>query len=188
VPDDTESTPGNMPDLTPSVLVHLRQGDPQAAEVLERLYRDAMLHFCFGYLQNLEDARDAVQETFYRVLKADVIPDRFRPWLYRIARNHCLNVLRDRQHNPACGVMPSDSKLPEAATGHLSRLVRSEARHRLRDAVARLSPAHQEVLRLRYGENLSREEIAEVLELPESIVKSRLFEAVRKLREHASLA
>lgn len=173
--------------LTPSLLVQLRAGDPAAAVLLERLHRGELLRFCEGYLKNAADAQDAVQEVFYRVLKTPQVPDRFRPWLYRIARNHCLNLLRHRANNPADAALPSASKLPEAETGHLTRLVQEEARERLHEAVARLSDTQQEVLRLRYAENLSRQEIAEVLDLPESVVKSRLFEAVERLREQASL-
>ena len=50
-----------------------------------------------------------------------------------------------------------------------------------------LSEAQREAIRLRYVEDLSRAEIAEVLDLPESVVKSRLFESLKKLREQASL-
>ncbi|MCG8409297.1 MAG: sigma-70 family RNA polymerase sigma factor [Phycisphaerales bacterium] len=53
--------------------------------------------------------------------------------------------------------------------------------------MATLPPTYHEVLRLRHVEGLSRAEIASVLEIPESVVESRLFEGLKKLREHTSL-
>lgn len=174
-------------DLSPSLLASLRRGDPQAGELLQRRHGPAMLRFCMGYLHDPAEAQDAVQEVFYRVLKDEVVPDHFRAWLYRIARNHCLKALRTRKRRPPPAALPADSHMPGTATGPLTRMARTELREKLTDLVAGLSEAHSEVLRLRYGEDLSRAEIAEVLELPESVVKSRLFEAVKKLREHPSL-
>ena len=67
-------------------------------------------------------------------------------------------------------------------SGFLSRLVRAEAHDRVAHAFATLAPAEQEALRLRYAEQLAREEIAEITGVPPSTVKSRLFEGLQKLR------
>jgi RNA polymerase sigma-70 factor (ECF subfamily) len=146
-----------------------------------------VLRFCWGCLGSREEAEDAVQEVFCKVLAAEQVPDRFRPWLYRIARNHCLNMLRDKARRKDDRVLPSDSRLDAATTGNLTRLVKRELRSRIAHLLAALPAAYREVLQLRYAEGLSRAEIAEVLELPESVVKSRLFEGLKKLREHSSL-
>ena len=82
--------------------------------------------------------------------------------------------------------LPAASFLEAALTGQLTGLVRDEQRQRLRELLAGLSEEHREVLRLRYVEELSRAEIAGILELPESVVKSRLFEGLKKLRLHTS--
>jgi RNA polymerase sigma factor (sigma-70 family) len=65
--------------------------------------------------------------------------------------------------------------------------VKEEQRSRLACLLSTLRPAQREVLRLRYTENLSRSEIAEVLDISESVVKSQLFEGLEKLRNHPSL-
>ena len=78
------------------------------------------------------------------------------------------------------------SEVHEALTGHLTRLVRNEQRSRLSDLVRQLPDSQREVLRLRYVEGLGRAEVAEVLDLSESVVKSRLFEGLKRLREQAS--
>ena len=181
MPDDSAASE----DLSPSLVIRLRQGDEAAGILLERLHGPAMLRFCLGYLHNESDAHDAVQEIFLQVLRAAVVPDRFRPWLYMVARNHCLKALRTRRRKPPPGGLPSASLLPEDVTGQLTRMARAELQERIGRIVALLPDAQSEVLRLRYAENLSREDIAEVLQIPVSLVKTRLFEAMKKLRSQS---
>jgi len=166
---------------------HLRAGHDHAGPLLNLLYRDALQRFCWGYLGRLDEAEDAWQEVCYRVLTAERIPDSFRAWLYKIARNHCLNVLRSRANRKDGAPIAAESQVQEVLTGHLTRMVNQELRAQLASLVDRLSSEQREVLRLRYVEELSRAEIAEVLDLSESLVKSRIFEGLKRLREHAAL-
>jgi len=84
-------------------------------------------------------------------------------------------------------VLPSASQLGTAATGNLTRLLKRENWSRVNHLIKTLPQTQREALSLRYGEGLSRGEIAEVLELPSSVVKSRLFEGLKKLRGHLGL-
>lgn len=158
----------------------LRAGDPAAAPLLEE-FRPAIVRFAYGYLNDAAAAEDAAQDVFVKALSARSTPDNVRPWLYSIARNHCLNLLRSRRVR-AEEAMPSRAPWADSRTGHLTRLVRAENQEELRRKVASLSPDHREVLELRYGEDLGREEIAVVLDLPPSVVKSRLYEAMKRLK------
>lgn len=167
---------------TQILVCSLRAGDPAAGRLLESGFREALTRFCWGYLGNLDEAEDAVQEICCKVLQATNIPDEFRAWLYKVARNQCLNALRDRAKRRRGGSLPAASQIDAALTGQLTGLVREETRAKVAEIVAALSDEHREVLRLRYVENLSRGEIAEVLEIPEALVKSRLFEALKRLR------
>lgn len=160
----------------------LRGGDPSAALELERTYRAAIVRFAFGYLGDAAEAEDASQEVFIKALGARSVPQQLRPWLYRITRNHCLNVLRHRRVR-AEERLPSRAAFMDSEAGHLTRLVNAENEEAMRARVAALTPEHREVLELRYGEDLTREEIAQVLDLAPSVVKSRLYEAMKKLRE-----
>jgi RNA polymerase sigma-70 factor (ECF subfamily) len=160
----------------------LRAGDQAAVHDLHARYRDALVRFCWGYMGNIEEAEDAVQEIFYKVMSTPDVPDFFRPWLYKVARNHCLNALRERAARHDRAALPAASQVYLALTGNLTRLVRDEQQAKLVECVQRLPDTHREVLRLRYVEELSRAEIAEVLELPEPLVKSRIFEGLKKLR------
>ena len=53
---------------TPTLVARLRAGEADAGELLTSLYRDSMVRFCWGYLGNLDDAEDAVQDVFVKVL------------------------------------------------------------------------------------------------------------------------
>lgn len=172
-------------DVTAALVSHLRDGDPEGAALLEQHYRDPLIRFCWGYLGSTEEAEDAVQEVCVKVVQAPNVPQAFRPWLYRIARNQCLNMLRGRARRPDGYTLPEASRVNAALTGQLTGMVNAEIRGQLQELVLSLDEEHREVLRLRYVEGLSRTEIAEILQTPESIVKSRLFEGLKKLRAKA---
>ncbi len=176
-----------LDERTPSLVARLRSGDPGAGAFLDKLYRDALVRCCWGYLGRVDEAEDAVQDICYKVLTAECVPDTFRPWLYKIARTHCLNLLLHRARRKDGAELPAASQVDELLTGHLTRLVRKEQQSRISELVASLPETQREVLRLRYVEDLSRAEIAEVLQIPESVVKSRLFEGLKRLREQAPL-
>jgi RNA polymerase sigma-70 factor (ECF subfamily) len=177
----------NTERLTPFLVLRLRQGDAQAARLLNETYRPHLLRFAYGYLGRIDAAEDAVQDVFCRVLENPTIPENFRAWVYRICRNRCLDILRARSRKRDDQELPNDSHLDAQITGDLTRLARREQQARLRELLAALPANQREVLRLRYTEDLSRSEIAEVLGIRESLVKSRLFEGLQKLRQHDSL-
>lgn len=169
---------------TPALLAKLRAGDAEAGAVFDQQYRERLVRFCLGYLRNREEAEDAAGDAVVRVLRSNEVPDDFRAWLLRIARNVCLNRLRDagpQVHETLAG----DADWAASATGALTQLARADRRAELARAIERLAPHERELLRLRYADELSREELAEVLGLPPSVVKSRLFEALEKLRAFA---
>lgn len=173
----------DRPDLTRSVLLDLRAGEPAAAEQLDRTFREPLRRFAQRYVG--AEAEDVVQEVFTRALASDALPDSFRAWLFRVARNVCLNRRRDgalRDHD----ALATRFDLPAEQTGLLTGLVRIEDHGKLLDLLDRLSEAQREALLLRYVEGLGREEIAEVLGLEVSVVKSRLYEGVQRLRDLAS--
>ena len=166
----------------PSLVERLRAGDPIAARLLESDFRPAIVRFAYGYLGDAAAAEDAAQDVFVKALSATSVPESIRPWLYRITRNHCLNLLRSRRVR-AEESFPSRPPFADSRTGHLTRLVRAENQAQLLERIGRLTHDQREVLELRYGEDLGREEIALVLDLPPSVVKSRLYEAMKRLRE-----
>lgn len=153
------------------------------ARVIEWLTseRGRLVRFCARYLRDPRDAEDAVSELTQRLLRNATDVDDAATFVLAAARNLCLNRLRDAKKRA------DDTRLSDALfvaqTGPLTRLVRAERVAELRDAMAQLDASTRELLELRYGEDLSRETIATITGLPQSVVKSRLYEGLEKLRE-----
>lgn len=173
-----------MSENDPDLLNQLRSGAPGAAEAFDRTYRAGLVRFANGYLRSLDEAEDAVQDVFAKVWKTEHSPDNLRVWLYAVTRNHCLNLLRGKGRRPDAVPMRSDIELAASCTGQPTRIARIEEYQRIERLVSALSDREREILRMRYGEELSRDEIATILEVPVSTVKSRLFEVMKKLRAH----
>ena len=168
----------------PSVelLVRFRAGEEAAAQELEALLQEPLARFATGYLRDVGEAEDLVQEVWAKLLASETLPDNPRLWIYRIARNACLNRLRTRERRGNWVPLPTDVQISARLTGHLTRLLAAEDHARLVRALDRLNGAQREVLELRYGEGLSRTEIAQLIDVPESVVKSRIYEGLKKLR------
>jgi RNA polymerase sigma-70 factor (ECF subfamily) len=167
-----------------------RNGDPEAFGRLVLLNERAAFGLCLRLLRDPEEARDAAQEAFVRAYEAlpgyDVALS-FTPWLLRIARNHCLDLLRRGRAAPALvRVDPQEvAKLerpdPTAQSPH-DVAVGSETQVRLEAAIARLPADHREALLLFHREQLSYREIAAVLEVPMGTVMTWLHRARQRLR------
>ena len=184
---ESQTAPQSLADLTPALVARLHDGDASAGKLLCDLYNPPLMRFSFRYLGSQDEAEDVVQEVFLRVLKNDTQPVNFRAWVYKIARNRCLDVIRSRGRRVDDQDMPEASRIDAELTGCLTRLVRREQQAHLKRALAELPENQREVLHLRYAENLSRTEISEVLDVPEPVVKSRLYEGMVKLRANDSL-
>lgn len=168
-------------------------GDRDAfAELVERHHR-RLLRVCERLLGDAEDARDAVQEVFLKVM---VKAGGFRPkalvstWLYRVAVNHCLNVLRRRRLRRWVSLSPAedeDAAAPldpaeERADPHRELDARRRW-SRVQRAITALPPSQRAVLVLARFEELSYKEIAETLGITLGAVESRLFRAMRALEK-----
>jgi RNA polymerase sigma factor (sigma-70 family) len=152
----------------------LRDGSEAAFEVIYTRHHRGVLSFCRHMLGSVEEAEDAVQHTFlaaYRDVVGTRKPIRLRPWLYTIARNRCLTVLRAR-HERASG------ELVEPSTEHLSHEV--ERRHDLRAMLGDLAELpHDQRAALVLAElgDMSHDEIGDVLGCPKEKVKALVFQA-----------
>ncbi len=130
-------------------------------------------------------AEDAVQEANLRSLRHSDRYDAaapFYPWFYRILKNHCLDLLRRRrpQARDAAGVIGS---IPSPSPGADEALMVTQRHAALRRAMLGIGEGHREVLGLRHFQELSYEEIAEVLGVPMGTVMSRLYRARRALQD-----
>ncbi len=161
-----------------------RQGDQQAFNRLVSLYQRKIYNLALGYVKQEDEAKDLTQDIFVTVFRQiDKLKDesKFGAWLYQLAMNHCRNryqKLRRRGFfsnqsldDPETGLNLSSGATPEKdyERENTSRLVR--------EAIASLAPAEKEVILLRDLQELSYEEISEILDLPMGTVKSKLNRA-----------
>jgi RNA polymerase sigma factor (sigma-70 family) len=152
----------------------VRGGSEAAFEALFDRYHRGVLGFCRHMLGSVEEAEDAVQHTFLSAYRELVGSDKhvvLRPWLYTIARNRCLTMLRGR-------VRQSGGELVEPPTEHLAAAV--ERRHDLRDLlrdVAGLPEEQRSALVLSEIGDMSHDEIADVLGCRRDKVKALVFQA-----------
>jgi RNA polymerase sigma-70 factor (ECF subfamily) len=159
-------------------LAAARRGEPWALEQLYHRHQPQLFALCYRLLERAEDAEDAVQATFVRAFRA--LP-RFRgessarTWLYRIATNEALGILRRRREAPP---------LEEAEPSTADRAAAVVERLAVRAALARLSPDHRSILVLRLWEELSYTEIAAVLGISLPAVKMRLNRARAEFRKY----
>ncbi|MCB9881322.1 MAG: sigma-70 family RNA polymerase sigma factor [Planctomycetes bacterium] len=161
-----------------------RAGDRAAiAELLED-YRPRLVGLCRGYLRQPQDAEDAAQDVATKLLTQMMVTwpsGSLRAWLYSVARNHCLNMLRRDRVSPVQNIVLASSMHMSQQTGPATGVARAESRLRLQTAMASLDPDLTEALFLRYFEALKRSEIAEILDISEASVKWRLTKARTEL-------
>ena len=171
------------------------RGDRDAFARLVDLHQRTVFGLCVRLLADREEARDAAQETFVRAWGAIGSYDPanpFAPWLLRIARNHCIDVLRRRL--PAARRLELDAgsagerggalELPDTASPAADeQLVGAQQASAVAGAVAALPPNYREVVHLFHVEHMSYKDIAATLEVPIGTVMTWLHRARAKLRE-----
>jgi len=172
------------------LIVRARSGDLRAREVLARRYREPAYLLALQLLGDPEEARDLAQDCLLRFfLKLDRFDaDRpVLPWLRRIVRNGAIDLIRRRKVRRADSL---DSSGPEGEAVEVLDLradTEGDALDRERQrcvwaCLQQLSPAHREIVVLRDYQDLSYEQIADVLGVPVGTVMSRLHRARNALR------
>jgi RNA polymerase sigma factor (sigma-70 family) len=153
-----------------------RDGHEAAFEVLVERYEKRLLVFCRNMLHSSEDARDMVQDVFanaHRAMLADDRPIHVKAWLYRIARNRCLNYLRRPRPE---GVDSMDAFEGAGASAAETAGAREDLQLLVQD-VQSLPETQRTALVLREMEALSYDQIADVLDKTVPAVKSLLVRA-----------
>jgi RNA polymerase sigma factor (sigma-70 family) len=160
-----------------------RDGDERAFAAIFRRYHQALYRFCAGILSDPDDAQDALQNTMVKALRA--LPGeereiRLKPWLYRIAHNESIDLMRRRR--------AGEEVDPEALAGGAGPEERAEARERLRRLLADLDelPERQRsALVMRELSGLGFEEIAAAFETSPAVARQTVYEARMSLRQIA---
>lgn len=152
-----------------------------------RSFQDKIFDLCFHFLGTSQDAEDAATEVFikaYRKLKGYNPQYAFSTWLFKIAVNYCIGLLRrqkrekeylESEHsNPANGI---ETNSPEMI------FLKDNQQTALENAVSSLPVKYRTALMLKYQQDLSYQQISEIMEIPVNTVGSLILRGKKELRE-----
>jgi RNA polymerase sigma-70 factor (ECF subfamily) len=170
-----------------ALIARIAGGESHLFGTLVDRYQRRLWWSCLRMLDDPDEADDVVQETFVRAwerLGEFDSAHRLYPWLFTIARNRCLNVLRRRRTWGFLSISGSDD--PPALRSSEESGARAEDRElarALEECLEGLPDEQREAFDLRHGEGFRYAEIAAVLEIPEGTVMSRLHRARERMRD-----
>jgi RNA polymerase sigma-70 factor (ECF subfamily) len=187
-----DSTTSQALSLEGQQILAARRRDPAAFEALVRRHQAPVYNFCLRMLVQADDAADVAQETFVQLYSHLARLDErepIAPWLFRVARNRCIDIIRRRRTVPlqtiddagesSLASDPADeAPLPEEL------LERADLQRVLASAIAELPPTYAEVVALRYASDRSFAEIAAILDCDEGAARVRFHRAKALLRRH----
>ncbi|MCI5992684.1 MAG: sigma-70 family RNA polymerase sigma factor [Clostridiales bacterium] len=170
-----------------------QSGDEGAFEQLLLAHQKSVYNLCLRMAGNPDDALDLSQEAFIRAWRAlgqYQFDAAFSTWLFRLTSNVCIDFLRrqKRQQHMSLTVTDDDEPgeeftVPDPAPGPEEQAVHNERRQAVARAMAALPEDYRAVMQLRAVEELSYEQIAEILDIKVGTVKSRLARARTQLRK-----
>lgn len=175
-----------------ALVTRILEGDRDRFTELVKRYEKRVINYVYRITHRYEEAHDLAQEIFVKVYLA---LDRYDPkyqfstWLFRIAQNAAIDVLRKKSIQEVPLAKPSDDEAPrdrEFADGGVSpyrALKNKQLSVAIDDAVRNLPSDYRELIRLRHFAELSYEEIASMKKLPLGTVKNKLFRARNLLKD-----
>ncbi len=173
-------------------MVQFSQGDDSAfTQIMEQNF-SRVLNTIQRFVHNPQDAEDLAQEVFLRIYNARerYTPEAsFHTWLYRIVTNLCLNYIRDQKRKKAYSIQNQDSSSPALMISDSSQetpsriLSRKEICSEVKNALNKLPANQRMAVILSKYENLSYEEIAQIMKTSVQAVKSLLNRAKMNLKE-----
>jgi RNA polymerase sigma-70 factor (ECF subfamily) len=170
-----------MTDMDEQFVNRVQQGDRKAFEMLVARYERPVFSAVYRLVRDFDDAADITQTAFlkaYRKIATCQPAAKFFSWLYRIAVNESLNHLkRQRRQQVYRGETSSSSPTPETEYDH------AEVNQHLERALSAMSLDQRVPIILKHLLFLSYSEIAGILDIPESTVKSRLYTARQVLKD-----
>lgn len=170
-----------------------KEGDKAVFGTLVNQYYEMVYAVVFGVVRHREAARDVTQEVFvkaWRQIQKFAGDSKFKTWIYRIAVNAAIDWTRQRKFTESLDATDSSGEedrpalvITDPKAGPRELGTQSELRRLLDHAIEQLSPEHRAVLVMREWQELSYDEIAELLGVQIGTVMSRLFYARKKLAE-----
>ena len=167
----------------------LRERDRELLADLVERYQRRLVRYLLYLMGRRDYAEDLAQETWIRVLQRGSQYNgrqRFDPWLFAIARNLAIDYVRKKLKAVQTVSLPNDRDatllLPSSGPSPFEAAARSEDAMRLAGGLQILSPLYREALLLRFQEELSLAEIAQIVDSPVTTVTSRIYRGLAALR------
>ena len=172
------------------LIANFQNGDRKSYNMLVHRYRDKLIRYLYGFSGDLDDAEDLVQETFLKVyIKKDSYKEiaKFSTWLYTIAKNLANTELRKRKQRKTTllSQFSKDDKMYDLPSNdnEVGQEIQTEIVNKIiREAVDQLSEKFKTVITLRDIQQLSYEDISEIIDVPIGTVKSRINRARLQLQ------
>lgn len=163
-----------------------KNGDQDAFSLLVQRYQRRVFNLVFRMLQNYEEASEVTQEAFlaaWQGLPAFRGEARFSTWLYRIAYNCALKQLETRKRENALQTALQAEQSIEGEDPNNALLDMLDNQEMVQEQLSQLPPKYRIVLILRHLQDMTYEEMAEVLTMPVGTIKTHLFRARNLLKE-----
>ena len=176
------------------LMTRVKQGDREAFAQLVEKYRQPVMNLVFRTLRDPSEAEDLAQQVFVQVFKSAAryeVSARFTTWLFTITRNLCLNEIRRRSRHPADSLdetvagdddQPLRQPADVRAAAAPETLLREELFAKVEEAIAALPEAQRTAILLCRHEDVSYEEIAQVLGVSVSATKSLIHRGREALK------
>jgi RNA polymerase sigma-70 factor, ECF subfamily len=172
----------------------LRRGDPDALAAAISRYQHRLYRYLLRLVADPVTAEDLFQQTWVRVMESIRRYDArrsFEAWLFAVAHNLAIDYLRKSRPESLDEMLPSGDvrgdRLADTGPDALDCLLEWERAEAVSTALRHLPAIHREVLTLRFEEDMKLEQIAEIVQIPLSTVKSRLRRALDGLRSRLEL-
>ncbi len=165
-------------------------GDDEAIVEIIRDYKDGLIFYLNGYVDDIYIAEELVEDTFFRIVtKKPKFSGKssFKTWLYAIGRNVALDSLRER--NKLADLSVEDCEKRKREERHLEKeYLEQERKIILHSAIRKLQPEYRRVLHLKYFENFSNSEIAIILKKSTHQTENLIHRARKSLKSELDRA
>ena len=156
----------------------IRAGDEEAADILVKRYYTDILRYCKRHIIDQNLAEDATQETFYRVFRSLMRyqdKERFRAWLYMIARNICIDENRKQKNT-----IPLELEDIGEESNEIHQIENSDEIEQL---LSVLPEEQREAILLYFEDELTYKEIGKILGIPARTVQSRVKNGIKAIKK-----
>lgn len=181
------------------LVLEAKNGEAAAFDILVQRYQQKVMKLVYRYVSDRDTAADLVQEIFFKVyrnLKRFKGDSAFSTWIFRIAVNDCIDHqrrLRKRRESSLDAIIESGFDVPDQSTRNdvQDRFQAQQERNLVRRALEQMHPKQRVVVVMKIYQEMTFEEIADILDEPLSTVKSRMYKALESLgktiRRHKAL-